>query len=353
MSGLRSLALAILKGYLRDRQAVFFSVFFPLMFLVLFGGVFSNQGQSRIDVVEVGRVGLIDSLPAQARRAFEDSFKVQQSDDLGAAVVMVRDGDVTLAIEQQEQKIVVHYSQADQVKAATAQGTLQSFVQAANVAASGRPPTFGYTAEPVEDKSLETIQFVTPGLLGWAIATSATFGAAATLVGWRTTRLLRRLRLAPVSTSSVVAARIGVTLMIALMQMAIFVGLAVALFGLRLSGSWWMAVPLLICGTLSFMALGLLAGAVSKTVEGATSLANIFVLPMAFLSGSFFPLDNAPGWLDTVSHLLPLRHLNDGMLDVMVRGKGPSAALLPMGILLGFTAAILLVASRFFSWETD
>ncbi len=353
MSGFRSLASAILKGYLRDRQAVFFSVFFPLMFLVLFGGVFSDQGQSKIDVVAVGKVGLIEGLPAQARQAFDDSFAVQQSDDLSQAIAMVRSGDVTLAIEQQGQHILVHYSQADQVRATTAQGTLQSFVQAANVAASGKPPAFDYTAEPVEDKSLETIQFVTPGLLGWAIATSATFGAAATLVGWRSTKLLRRLRLAPISTSSVVAARIGVTVMIALVQMAIFVGLAVALFGLRLSGSWWMAVPLLICGTLSFMALGLLAGAVSKTVEGATSLANIFVLPMAFLSGSFFPLDNAPGWLDTVSHLLPLRHLNDGMLDVMVRGKGPSAALLPMGILLGFTAAILLLASRFFSWETN
>ncbi len=45
--------------------------------------------------------------------------------------------------------------------------------------------------------------------------------------------------------------------------------------------------------------------------------------------------------------------LNDGMLDVMVRGQGPEAALLPIGIPLGFAAAVLLIASRFFSWETD
>jgi len=108
-----------------------------------------------------------------------------------------------------------------------------------------------------------------------------------------------------------------------------------------------------ICGTLAFMSLGLLAGSVSKTVEGATSLANIFVLPMAFLAGSFFPLDGAPRWLDVTSHLLPLRHLNDGMLDVMVRGKGPGAALMPMLILLGFTVAVLAIASRFFTWESD
>jgi ABC-2 type transport system permease protein len=41
------------------------------------------------------------------------------------------------------------------------------------------------------------------------------------------------------------------------------------------------------------------------------------------------------------------------MLDVMVRGKGPSAVLVPMAVLLGFTVVILVVASRFFSWESD
>jgi ABC-2 type transport system permease protein len=52
-------------------------------------------------------------------------------------------------------------------------------------------------------------------------------------------------------------------------------------------------------------------------------VANLIVLPMAFLAGSFIPLDVAPGWLKGVSHVLPQRYLNEGMLDVMVRGKGP------------------------------
>lgn len=353
MTGFLSLSAAILKGFIRDKQAVFFSIFFPLMFLVLFGGIFSDQSQSKIDVVQVGEIALLDDLPPQAQSAFDDAFAVTSSDDLDAALQDVRDGDVALAVEQRGKDIVVHYSDADQVQAAVAQGTLQAFVQSANLAVTGQPPTFNYTSQRVEDESLETIQFVTPGLLGWAIATNAAFGAAATLTGWRSSKLLRRLRLAPVSTRTVVAARIGVTMAIALVQTVIFIGLAVAFFGLKLSGSWWMAVPLLICGTLSFMALGLLAGAITQTVEGATSLANIFVLPMAFLSGSFFPLDDAPKWLDVVSHLLPLRHLNDGMLDVMVRGNGPESALIPMLILIGFAAVVLVVAGRFFKWETD
>ena len=71
-----------------------------------------------------------------------------------------------------------------------------------------QPPTYTLEAERVEDDSLTTIQFVTPGLLGWAVAMSASFGAAATLQGWRQTKLLRRLQLAPVSTRTVVGARV-------------------------------------------------------------------------------------------------------------------------------------------------
>jgi ABC-2 type transport system permease protein len=53
-----------------------------------------------------------------------------------------------------------------------------------------------------------------------------------------------------------------------------------------------------------------------------------------------------------VSDLLPLKHLNQGMLDVMVRGQGAGAALLPMGILAGFAVVVTLLAARLFRWET-
>jgi ABC-2 type transport system permease protein len=100
------------------------------------------------------------------------------------------------------------------------------------------------------------------------------------------------------------------------------------------------------------MSIGLLAGAITKTTEGAVNAANFMVLPMAFLSGSFFALDAAPQWLQTFSNLLPLKHLNDGMLDVMVRGEGPEAALVPMAILAAFTVVVTLVAARLFRWES-
>ena len=349
----RAVALAIVKGFVRDRTSVFFSILFPLMFLVLFGGLFNYTSSPRIDLIQVGPVPVLDRLPPGARNAFRDTFHVAHGGDLSAAVRAVRKGDADVAVQMRGRTLVAHYTQTDQVKAATTQGTLNAFVGVANQAASGRPPAYALRTEPVEDRSLKTIQFVTPGLLGWAVAMSATFGAASTLQGWRNSKLLRRLQLSPVPVVSVVAARVVVTVLIALVQMAIFVGLGMAAFGLQLTGSWWMGIPLLVAGTMSFMSLGLLAGAVAKTQEGAVNLANFVVLPMAFLSGSFFPLDGSPGWLQAVSRLLPLRHLNDGMLDVMVRGRGAGAALAPIAILLAFAAVVTVVAVRLFRWDAD
>ena len=122
-------------------------------------------------------------------------------------------------------------------------------------------------------------------------------------------------------------------------------------FGLKLAGQWWLALPLLVIGSLSFVSIGVLVGSIAKSEEAATGITNVIVLPMAFLSGTFFPVQNAPQWLQTVSEVLPLRHLNDGMVDVLVRGKGIEALVTPTAVLLAFTLVVAFAASRFFSWE--
>ncbi|MFS2294810.1 MAG: ABC transporter permease, partial [Actinomadura sp.] len=85
-------------------------------------------------------------------------------------------------------------------------------------------------------------------------------------MSWRQNGLLRRLSLSPVGVPAVVGARVLVSLGIALVQTVVFVGVAAGLFGLRLADSWWLAIPLVLAGTLAFLSIGLLAGAMVKTV---------------------------------------------------------------------------------------
>ena len=138
------------------------------------------------------------------------------------------------------------------------------------------------------------IQFVTPGLLGWAVAMSAAVRGRGDPAGLAAVQAAAPAPALAGAAPHVVGARVVVTVAIALVQLAIFLGLGAGAFGLQLTGSWWMAIPLLVVRHPGFMSIGLLAGAVAKTTEGAVNMANFIVLPMAFLSGSFFPLDGAP-----------------------------------------------------------
>jgi ABC-type multidrug transport system, permease component len=352
MKGLRSLSRAMALGFVRDRTAMFFTILMPLMFLVIFGLLFRDAGGSRAEIIQVGPVAVLDQMPASARAQLDQVLEIEKSDDIEAALEDVRAGNVDAVVEQQGTRLVVHYSAADQVSAGTVQAIMREIVQGANLAASPTPPQFTFEARQVEDESLKPIQYLTPGLLGWAVATGAMFGAALTLVTWRQKKVLRRLRLSPVSTPIVSGARIGVSIVVALVQGAIFVAVAsLPVFGLRLAHYWWMSIPLLIVGTLAFFAIGQLAGSFTKTPEAASAVANLIVLPMAFLSGAFFPLQNAPDWLNAISNLLPLRHLVEGLLDVMVRGQGPSAVLPELGILFGFAVVVGSIAVALFRWD--
>lgn len=65
----------------------------------------------------------------------------------------------------------------------------------------------------------------------------------------------------------------------------------------------------------------------------------------------FIPLDFAPNWIRDVSYAMPLRYLVTGMQDVMARGLGPASALLPLAILLGFSAVLIAIAIKVFRWD--
>jgi ABC-2 type transport system permease protein len=342
---LRALARAMLLSFFRDRMALFFTFFFPLMFLVVFGLIFNNPGSTVTTIGVVGDGALVKALPTSV-------LSSRSYHDLAAGVAAVQRGDVPAVVTQQGDRLVVRYAQSDPVKAATVNGILANVVAQANVAASGQPARLSVESQQVEDRSLKPIQFTTGGILSWGVATSAAFGAALSIVSWRKKQLLRRVRLSPAPVWTVVAARVGVSIVVAFVQATLYVLIALTPpFGLQLAGSWWLAAPLLVCGTLAFLSIGLLVGSIAKTEEAASAMANFIVLPMAFLSGTFFDISGAPAWLRAVSQLFPLRHMNDAMLDVLARGLGPSSIVQPCLILLGFAAVLTLIATRFFRWD--
>jgi ABC-2 type transport system permease protein len=343
---LGTLALTMLRGFYRDRITIFLTFLFPLMFLVVFGLIFGSQATESIRIGVVGDGAVLEHLP-------EGIVDIQRYDTLAEAQEAVRRGDIPAVVSQDGTEVKLDYSAADQVRSGTIQSIIGAVVGQVNQSAAGAPPEYALTVQQVESDTLQPIQFITPGIMSWGVATSAVFGASLTLVGWRRRQVLRRVRLSPTPVWVVLGARVGLSLVVAIVQATIFVLVAMLpIFGLQLSGDWWLGLPVLVAGTLAFLAIGLLVGAISKTEEAASALANFVVLPMAFLSGAFFDIRAAPPWMQSLSNIMPLRHMNDGMLDVMVRGMGAGAIVAPVSILLGFALVVSAVALRVFRWDS-
>ncbi|HUI38370.1 MAG TPA: ABC transporter permease, partial [Thermoplasmata archaeon] len=113
-----------------------------------------------------------------------------------------------------------------------------------------------------------------------------------------------------------------------------------------------LALPFLIVGPTMFVSLGLLAGSASDSPEAAAVLGNIITFPMMFLSGTFFPVNEFPAWLQPVAHALPLYYVIDGLNASMVFND-PAAAYADIAIVAVVTVVLFVVATRVFNWRED
>ena len=118
---------------------MFFTILFPLMFLVLFGGIFKDQTALKVHVVQIGSVALLDQIPASARGELDEVMEVDKSSDRAAALEEVRKGDADAAVEQNGSTVVLHYSLADQVKARHCAGCSTAWSRAETWPPPGSP----------------------------------------------------------------------------------------------------------------------------------------------------------------------------------------------------------------------
>ncbi|MEU8081284.1 ABC transporter permease [Catellatospora citrea] len=214
--------------------------------------------------------------------------------------------------------------------------------------------TFGliFQGREVDDTGYHYIDYIAPGVLSWGVANAALFGVAFSLMSWRNDDLLRLIRLSPASIWSVLNSRAVVSLLVSVLQSVLFIGVALLpFFGLELHANWLLSLPVLVVAVSAFLALGVIVGNFSNTPEAVAAIANCIIVPMAFIAGSFFPLDMMPGWIEAVSRALPLRYVNDGM-SYALNGRGDlTDYLVALGALVAYTVGFGAIALKTFRWS--
>lgn len=181
---------------------------------------------------------------------------------------------------------------------------------------------------------------------------SGIFGIASAMVTRRERGILRRLKLTPMPLSQYIGAGIVDHLIMAIVQASLLIGVGHYLFGVKIIGG---VIPLLVAvmiGSLCFITFGFVVASFAKTVESASAIGNLISMPMMFLGGVFFPVENVPEWIKPVIKILPLKYLADALRSVILRGQDLAAIQNNLFILLGTTLVLFLISIKFFRWES-
>jgi ABC-2 type transport system permease protein len=356
MKALRYMILANFKMTVRNRTALFWNLAFPAIFIVLFGFLLTLDTQA----FEVGVAGEDTSpLATQVVRelAGTDAFSVQTGTRLNELQAL-ENGDRSVVVIFSEAgnngqiQAELFYDQSDPQRGAIALSSVQQFLNQVNLDALGTDRPIDVTVEAVDSSSLRYIDYLVPGILAMSIMNSGVIGLATAFVSYREKGILRRIKATPFPLKSFITARIISQVVVAVIQSMILILLGMLLFDLRIDGNLFYIIIMVTFGAVAFISLGFVVSSFARNSEAAASLSNGVTFPMLFLSGVFFPVDNAPAWLQPITKLLPLTYLADGLRDLMVRGGTLQDQWLNI-LVLAITCVVGIALSvRFFRWES-
>ncbi len=196
-------------------------------------------------------------------------------------------------------------------------------------------------------------QFFTPSILVFAAISACYTNLATSVAINRDEGILKRVRGTPLPPAAYIASRIVSATWFAIVASVIMVTVGVALFHVQIV---WHKLPAaavtLLVGSACFCALGLAVASLAPNGESAPAVANFTILPLVFISGIFFPLDNAPRWLNDLASVFPVKPFAEAMVadfNPLVAGSGFRWG--NLGMLVLWMAIGAAVAVRTFQWE--
>jgi ABC-type multidrug transport system permease subunit len=195
------------------------------------------------------------------------------------------------------------------------------------------------------------VDFVVPGLLGMNLMGSGIWGLGFSIVDARRKKLLKRMIATPMSRTQFLASFVLSRLTMLILEVAALLGFGLLVFGVPLRGSPLSLFVICLLSALAFGALGLLLASRTRTIEGASGLMNLVMLPMWIFSGVFFSASRFPDVLQPFIQALPLTAVNDALRANMLEGAGWTQLAPELAIIAAWMVVTFVLAVRLFRWR--
>jgi len=337
-SSLYQLTAIRIKLFLREPEAIFWTFVFPILLAVGLGIAFRNRP------ADVLHVGATTTQLTQAL-ATEKGLATTTMDE-AAGTHALATGEIVLLAIQRPGEVVFRFDDTNP-DARTARLLTNRAVQTS----AGRKELVDVENQLVHETGARYIDFVVPGLLGMNLMMSAMWSLSFAIVDARQKKLLKRMVASPMPRWEYLASFLFSRLLLLSLEVLVFLGFAGVAFGVPFRGSLWALGFLCVLTSLTFSAMGLLCSSRARTIEAASGLLNLVMLPMWILSGIFFSATRFPGAIQPLVRALPLTAAINSLRGNMLQGMSLGQLAVPVAIMLAWLIVPFAVSVKIFRWR--
>ena len=352
-----AIAKASLRSILRSPSAVIFTLAFPLIFIV----VFANISGGAVSV-EVGVAKSCDTLnpvyQVLQKQKVITLVKDQTTADMNNNLAK---GNLDAILDIKQNPGLPHYTvNVEYTKASTEKDNILKsvlsniFYRMENLSGIHAPRLVDLKESTLTGREYKYIDFILPGQLGFSLLSTGVFGTAFVFLSLRQTLVIKRFFATPVKRYSIILGEMLARIVFTLAGALFIIVIGYYVFDFTLIHGLVTVINMLILsliGLIIFMGFGFTVSGIAKNESTVPPLSNIITLPQFLLSGTFFSTNAFPKWLQPLSNILPLTHLNNAMRKVAFEGAGLTDITHQLLILLLWGIAIYAVAIKTFKWE--
>lgn len=346
----------LMQALLRDRQSLFFAMILPLVFLFIFGPMYSGQEERSIAVAvfaqgtDVDREMLTEALGKMPGLTvdFQDSLHevtqnvAAQKADFGLGW----DGSVLEVFLNpariQDNSTFQQLSQGIRSDLDQARLGLQEFI------------TVNVVDLAKEGQSVGQLAYMFPGIIAVGVMSSGLFLISSSFLHMKERAVLKRLTATPMGRVEFLGGLITTRLVLSVLSALLTLLVGRLFLGVSLPIHWVWFLVYLPLSTLIMAGAGALIAMIGKTSRSASQIASLLMTLMMFVSGVYFPVELLPTYFRAAGRVLPATYISRGFRFIMgVETMSRSAFLMETALLTLLGLAAIWAAAMKGSWDLE
>lgn len=201
---------------------------------------------------------------------------------------------------------------------------------------------------------MKTRNYMVPGIMGLILMITTLSLMSMAIVREREIGTLEQLIVTPIKKYQLLIGKLIPFTLIGFVVLIIVMVIMTQWFGIVVRGNKFFLLFAALMFVLSNLGLGLFVSTVSKT-QSQAMMTSVFALmmPMIYLSGFAFPIENMPEIVQYITYLIPLRYFITILRGIVLKGIGFSSLWLETLILFGMGVLLLILSSLRFSKKIE